>query len=135
MSLTSASELRLPAYVNFGWANRLKYVSNWPLGSVYMALVVNLDDWSSLTPDLQEKVLEAADDLERRQWKGRQAFVDSLLDEALTRFGSRVMDPSPAEVEKLLLDVGPVLEDWKRRMGPDSAVVLEAINEVLGTDY
>jgi TRAP-type C4-dicarboxylate transport system substrate-binding protein len=34
----------LPAYVNWGWARRLKYISNWPLGSIYMALVVNIDD-------------------------------------------------------------------------------------------
>lgn len=37
----------LPAYVNWGWAQRLKYISSWPLGSVYMALVINLDDWKS----------------------------------------------------------------------------------------
>jgi hypothetical protein len=45
------------------------------------------------------------------------------------------MNPSPAEVDKLLANVHPVLEDWKKRMGPDSAMIFEAINKVLGTTY
>jgi TRAP-type C4-dicarboxylate transport system substrate-binding protein len=125
----------LPAYVNFGWANRLKYCSNWPLGSVYMALVVNMDDWNSLTPNLQQKLLKTAEDLEKNQWKGRQAYIDSFLNQAMTQYGSKVMNPSQAEVNKLLVNVTPVLEDWKRRIGPDSAMILEAINKVLGTNY
>ena len=125
----------LPAYVNWGWAERLKYISNWPLGSVYMALVVNMDDWNSLTPDLQQKVLKAAEDLEKNQWKGRQAYIDSLLNQALTQYGSKVMNPPQAEVDKLLVNVDPVLEDWKKKIGPDSAIIFEAINKVLGTNY
>jgi TRAP-type transport system periplasmic protein len=125
----------LPAYVNFGWAERLKHISNWPLGSIYMALVVNMDDWKSLTPDLQQKVLKAAEDLEKNQWKGRQASIDSFLNQALTRYGSKVMDPSQAEVNKLLVNADPVLEDWKKKIGPDSAMIFEAINKVLGTNY
>jgi TRAP-type C4-dicarboxylate transport system substrate-binding protein len=125
----------LPAYVNFGWAERLKHISNWPLGSIYMALVVNLDDWNSLTPDLQQKVLKAAEDLEKNQWKGRQASIDSLLNQALSHYGARVMNPSQAEVDKLLLHVDPVLADWQKSVGPDSGMILEAINRVLGTNY
>ena len=125
----------LPAYVNWGWAERLKYISKWPLGNVYMALVVNMDDWNSLTPDLQQKVLKAAEDLEKNQWKGRQAYIDSLLNQALTQYGSRVMNPPQAEIDKLLAHVDPVLEDWKKKIGPDSAIIFEAINKVLGTNY
>ena len=125
----------LPAYVNWGWAERLKYISNWPLGNVYMALVVNMDDWNSLTPDLQQKVLKAAEDLEKNQWKGRQAYIDSLLNQAVTQYGSKVMNPPQAEVDKLLVNVDPVLEDWKKKIGPDSAIIFEAINKVLGTNY
>jgi TRAP-type C4-dicarboxylate transport system substrate-binding protein len=125
----------LPAYVNWGWAERLKYVSNWPLGNVFMALVVNMDDWNSLTPDLQQKVLKASEDLEKNQWRGRQAFIDSLLNQARTKYGSTVMNPPQAEVEKLLMNVNPVLDDWKMKMGPDSTIILEAVNKVLGTSY
>ena len=114
---------------------QLKYVSNLPLGSVYMALVVNLDDWNSLPPDLQLKVLKAADDLEKAQWKGRQLSINSFMDQAVTKYGARVVNPSPAEVDKLLMNVDPVLKAWKERVGPDSAKVLDAINQVLGTDY
>jgi len=56
-----------------------------------MALVVNMDDWNSLTPDLQQKVVKAAEDLEKNQWKDRQAYIDSFLNQALTQYGSRVM--------------------------------------------
>jgi TRAP-type C4-dicarboxylate transport system substrate-binding protein len=125
----------LPAYVNWGWAERLKYISKWPLGSVYMALVVNMDDWNSLTRDLQQKVLKAAEDLEINQWKGRQAYIDSLLNQALTQYGSKVMNPPQAEVDKLLVNIDPVLEGWKKKIGPDSAIIFEAINKVLGTNY
>ncbi len=125
----------LPAYVNWGWAERLKYISNWPVGSTYMALVVNMDDWNSLTPDLQLKIVKAAEELEKNQWSGRQAYIDGLINQAETKYGSRVVNPSPAEVEKLLLNINPVLEDWKAKAGPDSAMVFAAINKVLGTDY
>jgi TRAP-type C4-dicarboxylate transport system substrate-binding protein len=125
----------LPAYVNWGWAGRLKYVSNWPLGSIYMALVVNGDDWRSLTPDLQGELIRAGEELERTQWNGRQAYVDSLLRRAQAAYGSQVMNPPRSEVDALLASVAPVLDGWKRRVGPDSQAVLEAINAVLGTHY
>jgi len=125
----------LPAYVNFGWAERLKYISNWPLGSTYMALVVNMEDWNSLSPDLQQKLSKAAEDLEKNQWKDRNANIDNFFNQAVTKYGSKVMNPPQAEVDKLLVNVGPVLEDWKKKMGPDSAIILEAINQVLGTNY
>jgi TRAP-type C4-dicarboxylate transport system substrate-binding protein len=125
----------LPAYVNFGWADRLKYISNWPLGSTYMALVVNMDDWNSLTPDLQQKLSKAAEELEKNQWNDRRANIDSFFKQALTQHGSKVMNPPQAEIDKLLVNVGPVLEDWKKKMGPDSMIILEAINKVLGTNY
>ena len=125
----------LPAYVNWGWAQKLKYVSNWPLGSVYMALVINLDDWNALTPELQQEVESAANQLEKRQWQGRQAYVNGLLKKAETDFGSKVVNPSPDEVKKLLENAGPVVEDWKQRVGPGSAEILAAINKVLGTSY
>jgi TRAP-type C4-dicarboxylate transport system substrate-binding protein len=125
----------LPAYVNFGWAERLKYISNWPLGSTYMALVVNMEDWNSLPPELQQKLSKAAEDLEKNQWKDRNANIDNFFNQAVTKYGSKVMNPPQAEVEKLLVNVGPVLEDWKKKMGPDSAIILEAINQVLGTNY
>jgi len=125
----------LPAYVNWGWAQKLKYVSNWPLGSVYMALVVNLDDWNALTPELQQEVQSAANELEQKQWQGRQAYVSELLKKAQTDFGAKVVNPSPAEVTRLLGNSGPVLEDWKHRVGPGSAEILAAINKVLGTSY
>lgn len=125
----------LPAYVNWGWAQRLKYISNWPLGSVYMALVVNMDDWNSLTPDLQQKVMKAAEELEKNQWRGRQAYIDGLISQAETSYGARVMNPPQAEVDKLLVNAEPVLEDWKKQVGPDSAMIFAAINQVLGTDY
>jgi TRAP-type C4-dicarboxylate transport system substrate-binding protein len=125
----------LPAYVNWGWAERLKYISAWPLGNVYMGLIVNMNDWNALTPDLQQKLLRAAEDLEAKQWKGRQAYIDGLLNQAITKYGARVMNPSQAEIDKLLAHANPVLEAWKKKIGPDSAIVLEAMNKVLGTNY
>ena len=125
----------LPAYVNFGWAERLKYISNWPLGSMYMALIVNLDDWTALTPDLQQEVLKAAEGLEKNQWRSRQTYIDMFLDQAVTKYRSKVMNPPPAEVNKLLVNVKPVLEVWKRKVGPDATVIFKAINAVLGTSY
>ena len=125
----------LPAYVNWGWADKLKYISNWPLGSVYMALVVNMDDWNALAPELQSRVLQAAEALEKTQWTGRQAYIDALVRQAQSTFGARVVNPSAAEVARLLSNVDPILADWKKRAGPDSALVLDAIDKVLGTDY
>jgi TRAP-type C4-dicarboxylate transport system substrate-binding protein len=125
----------LPAYVNWGWADKLKYISNWPLGSVYMALVVNMDDWNSLTPELQLKVSNAAEELEKSQWNSRQAYIDDLVSQAETRFGAKVVNPRQGEVDKLLSNISPMLEDWKKQVGPDSALVFAAINKVLGTNY
>jgi TRAP-type C4-dicarboxylate transport system substrate-binding protein len=125
----------LPAYVNWGWARRLKYISSWPLGSIYMALVVDIHDWHSLTPDLQEKLIGAAEELERAQWNSRQAYVDSLLQQARSTYGSQVMNPSRSEIDALLMRAAPVLDGWKQRVGPDSQMVLDAINAVLGTRY
>jgi TRAP-type C4-dicarboxylate transport system substrate-binding protein len=125
----------LPAYVNWGWAQHLKYISNWPLGSTYMALIVNLDDWNALPPELQSKLMNAAEVLETNQWRSRQAYIDALLNEAHTKYGATVVNPAAAQVAALLSHVGPVLDEWQAQTGPASAPVLAAINQVLGTHY
>jgi len=86
-------------------------------------------------PELQEKVLKSAEELERNQWNSRQAYIDGLIDQAATKYGSKVINPAQPEVDGLLANVDSVVEDWKGKVGPDSATVLAAINKVLGTDY
>lgn len=88
-----------------------------------------------MPPDLQAKVLETADELENKQWQGRQAYIDGLLNQAETKYSAQVMNPPQAEVDKLLMKADPVLEDWKQKVGPDSTMILAAINKVLGTNY
>jgi TRAP-type C4-dicarboxylate transport system substrate-binding protein len=100
-----------------------------------MALVANLDDWNSLTPALQASLMRAAEEVEQSQWRGRQAYIDQLVSEAQDQFGAQVMNPPQAEVDRLLAQIGPILADWKRQVGPDSARALAALDDTLGTHY
>jgi len=61
--------------------------------------------------------------------------VDSLLHRARTTYGAQVLNPPRSEIDALLMSAAPVVDGWKQRAGPDSGIVLDAINTALGTHY
>ncbi len=71
--------------VQFGWHEHFKYVVEQSVGSGQLAWVMNLDAWNSLTPDLQQGVLDgvtlanhwAAKEFFRLDQEALQVMADS----------------------------------------------------------
>lgn len=124
----------IPAYIGGAWYEICKYMGKWPVGSMGMAVVMNKDSWNKLGPELQEKVMSAWHETEKAQFAGIQQDLGKLEKVAFSK-GAQYANPSKAEADKLLSFIGPVVEDWKKKAGPDSETVLKAINAVQGTNY
>jgi TRAP-type C4-dicarboxylate transport system substrate-binding protein len=53
----------------------------------------------------------------------------------LESMGVTFVKPDPKEVEKYLANVPPILEQWKKRVGPMANELIGAVNKALGTKY
>jgi len=132
--LIDGAQTALPGYISGALYESCKYLSAWPLGGAGMGVVMNVDSWNKLGPELQKQFMSAFQKMEKGQFEGIYKDVANIEAKAKELGGIR-RDPPQVEQDKLLAYVGAVLEDWKKKSGPTSTDVLKAINEVLGTSY
>ena len=117
------------------WYEQLKYVNNWPMGNGSYIWIANKKSWAALPADFQNQILKLF------QEKYEMAtFTGGLKDDAeqqakLEAMGVTFVEPDPKEVEKYLANVPPVLEQWKKRVGPSADELIGVVNKVLGTKY
>jgi TRAP-type C4-dicarboxylate transport system substrate-binding protein len=117
------------------WYEMLKYVNDWPMGNGSYIWIANKKSWAALPADLQNQILKLFQD------KYEMAtFTDGLKDDEeqtrkLEGMGVTFVKPDPKEVEKYLANVPPMLELWKKRVGPSANELIGAINKALGTKY
>jgi TRAP-type transport system periplasmic protein len=117
------------------WYEQLKYVNDWPMGNGSYIWIANKKSWAALPGDLQNQILKLFQD------KYEMAtFTGGLKDDEeqtkkLEAMGVTFVKPDPKEVEKYLANVPPILEQWKKRVGPMSNELISVINKVLGTKY
>jgi TRAP-type C4-dicarboxylate transport system substrate-binding protein len=124
----------VPGYLDSGLYEVCKYMSAWPLGVMAMGVTVNKDSWSKLSPQLQEQVMAAWLETEKAQIAGAKADIGSAETKA-KGLGAQRVDPTKAEQDKLTAFVGPIVADWKAKTGADGAIVMNAVNEVMGTKH
>ncbi len=128
------AQTAVPGYLDSGLYEVCKYMSSWPLGVMAMAVTMNKDSWNKLGPELQKQVMAAWLETEKAQLAG--AKNDVGIAEAKARgLGAIRQDPSKAEQDKLGSFAGPVVEDWKKKAGPDGATVMKVVNEAMGTKF
>ncbi len=128
------AQTAVPGYLDSGLYEVCKYMSTWPLGVMGLAVTMNMDSWKKLGPELQKQVTEAWLETEKAQVEGAKRDVN--VAEAKARsLGAQRMDPTKAEQDKLGAFAGPIVEDWKKKAGPDAAAVMKVVNEVMGTKF
>jgi TRAP-type transport system periplasmic protein len=111
-----------------------KYMSSWPLGVMAMAVTMNKDSWNKLGPELQKQVMAAWIETEKAQLAGAKNDV-GIAEAKAKSLGAIRQDPSKAEQDKLGSFAGPVVEDWKKKAGPDGATAMKVVNEAMGTKF
>lgn len=117
------------------WYEQLKYVNDWPMGNGSYIWIVNKKSWAALPGDLQNQIVKLFQD------KYEMAtFTGGLKDEEeatqkLQKMGVTFVKPDPKETEKYLANVPPILEQWKKRVGPMANELIGTFNKVLGTKY
>jgi TRAP-type C4-dicarboxylate transport system substrate-binding protein len=132
--LIDGAQTALPAYISGALYESCKYLSAWPLGGAGMGVIMNMDSWNKLGPELQKQFMSAFQQMEKAQFEGVYKDIGAVEAKAKELGGTR-MDPPQGEKDKLLAFVGAVLEDWKEKAGPTADPVLKAINDTLGTNY
>ncbi len=128
------AQTAVPGYLDSGLYEVCKYMSSWPLGVMAMAVTMNKDSWNKLGPELQKQVMAAWLETEKAQLTGAKSDV-GIAETKAKSLGAIRQDPSKAEQDKLGSFAGPVVEDWKKKAGPDGAAVMKVVNEVMGTRF
>jgi len=128
------AQTAVPGYLDSGLYEVCKYMSSWPLGVMAMAVTMNKDSWNKLGPELQKQVMAAWLETEKAQVTGAKNDMGAAEAKAKT-LGAIRQDPSKAEQDKLGSFAGPVVEDWKKKAGPDGATVMKVVNEAMGTKF
>jgi TRAP-type C4-dicarboxylate transport system substrate-binding protein len=128
------AQTAVPGYLDGGLYEVCKYMSSWPLGVMAMAVTINKDSWNKLGPELQKQVVAAWLETEKAQLAGAKNDV-GIAEAKAKSLGAIRQDPSKAEQDKLGSFAGPVVEDWKKKAGPDGAAVMKVVNEVMGTNF
>jgi len=128
------AQTAVPGYLDSGLYEVCKYMSSWPLGVMAMAVTMNKDSWNKLGPELQKQVMAAWLETEKAQLAGAKNDV-GIAEAKAKGLGAIRQDPSKAEQDKLGSFAGPVVEDWKKKAGPDGATVMKVVNEAMGTKF
>jgi TRAP-type C4-dicarboxylate transport system substrate-binding protein len=124
----------IPGYLSGGWYEICKYISDWPVGSMGLAVIMNKDSWNKLGPTLQGQLMSAWSETEKAQWDGVLKDISAMEKEAFSK-GAVYNNPSKVEKDKFLSFSGPVIQEWKAKTGANGLTVMKTINEVLGTNY
>lgn len=132
--LLDGGQTALPGYISSAWYESCKYMSAWPTGAAGMVVLMNMDAWNKMGPELQKQFMSGFEKMEKAQFEGVYKDID-VVEAKAKELGAIRRDPPQSEKDKLLAFVGPVLADWKQKAGPKADTVINAINEVLGTNY
>lgn len=88
------------------------------------AVTVNKKEFNALSEDLQQAVLTAAAEAEKRGWEASREENERALS-VLEEGGMQIQDPSP-ELKADLDEVGEtVVQEWVKKAGADGEAVLE----------
>jgi TRAP-type transport system periplasmic protein len=100
--------------------------------AVTMSMVtVNADTWRALEPELQRAVLTAAAATEARQWEIMKTRVAANYAQ-FRAAGVGITTELTSDYRKALHDAGQVaVDDWKQKMGPAAAPLLDAYRKRL----
>jgi TRAP-type C4-dicarboxylate transport system substrate-binding protein len=128
------AQTAIPGYLDSGLYEVCKYMSAWPLGVMGLAVTMNKDSWNKLGPQLQGQVMEAWLETEKAQVAGAKSDGGGAEAKAKS-LGAQRMDPSKAEQDKLGSFAGPIVEDWKKKAGPEGVAVMKVVNEVMGSKF
>lgn len=112
-------------------------VQDWGLSPITgWAILMNKDQWESLSPDLQEDITAAMDDLEAEAFGNHTAFVQEALEEMKAK-GADLWSASP-ELRDALADPSltqPAYDSWYARaeeVGFDGKAYIAKIKDALG---
>lgn len=107
------------------------YVTNNKFNSYAAVILMNLDAWNSLSPDMQKLVSDVSDEVVKYDAENKSTLYDAVYAEKLTAAGMKITDPAPREMDlwrKTTMDavwpkaIGKLIdaewvEQWKRLLG------------------
>lgn len=106
------------------WEAGAKYFNFIGYGMGISAVTMNLDAFNKLPADLKKAVRDAAAETEKKYWALVRTRVDAnkkIMGDA----GAVFVDDVPAAVIDHLMKAGaPMLDEWKKQMGPDADKIL-----------
>jgi TRAP-type transport system periplasmic protein len=92
------------------------------------AVIVNQKAFDALDKPVQEAVLKAAAEAEKRGWALSEE-KNEWYKKALTEKGMKILKPSPKLIADLKQVGSIMLADWQKKAGADGAAVINAYNK------
>ena len=114
------------------WELGVKYFNFLGYGMGISITTMNKAAYDSLPADMQKVLREAAAEAQKNGWKVSEGRVDHNR-KAMAAAGAFFVDDVPREVIEHLMNAGaPLLEEWKKTMGPDADKILDEYNKRMG---
>ena len=115
------------------WEAGAKYFNFIGYGMGISAVTMNLDAFKKLPPDLQKAVRDVSAETEKKYWTLVRSRVDANK-KVMADAGAVFVDDVPKPVIEHLMKAGaPMLDEWKKQMGPDSEKILAEFNSKAGS--
>jgi TRAP-type C4-dicarboxylate transport system substrate-binding protein len=98
-----------------------------PLNMIHM----NAKVFSSLPPELQKAVKEAATETNNHAWEAVKARVQQNYSDMKAHKMTIITDVNPSFLDELELSGKPAIEEWLGKMGPDGKQILDEFKKRL----
>ena len=122
-SALSVRDWKLYDYVKYGYMVSFQMAPN--------VIVMNMDQFNKLSPDMQTLLL-----IKGKEWEARmRAFseaMDAQTGKDLESHGVTLVKPTPVEFKEAVEAMKPMWSDWTKEHGPVAEKLMDSITTILG---
>jgi len=122
----------LGTYINLKLYEVGEYFNTIPINSGLVFVYFNEDTFNSLPKNIQEIIIEVAEESSQFHLDTALAGYYKIYDKAITDFGMTNVDFPPEELEKIRAKAPVIWEEWANSYGPTAQELLQITRETLG---
>lgn len=93
--------------------------------------LINREEWNKLPSDVKSAARQVFKEIEEEGWRLTAKEEKDAYDK-FTGSGMKIMQPTPAELDKMKVYAEPLWKAWAQRAGPKGSAVLDGMLKALG---
>jgi TRAP-type C4-dicarboxylate transport system substrate-binding protein len=109
----------------------LKYINKWPIGVSSTSILVNKTALENLPEDIRKVVIEVGEETNKFWLDNAEQDEQAQLKE-LEAKGMKVVEPSPADQQKMTAEGEKALKEWAQKVGSPASDMINAALAAVG---